>query len=70
MSHITRVENVLRKNNTGSGITAGKLAQLSGLSKIAVYKRVSDLRNVHGETIYRNFKKVNGKRKMFYRIAS
>lgn len=70
MSHLSRVAKVLRQNSKGAGITAGRLAQLSGLSKDAVYKRVSDLRNVEGKTIYSNYRNVNGTRKMFYRIAS
>jgi hypothetical protein len=70
MSHLSRVAKVLRKNNKGTGITAGRLAQLSGLSKDAVYKRVSDLRNVEGKTIYSNYRNVNGRRTMFYRFAA
>ena len=70
MSHLSRVAKVLRKNSNGTGITAGRLAQLSGLSKDAVYKRVSDLRNVEGKTIYSNFRNVNGRRTMFYRFAA
>ena len=53
MSHLSRVAKVLRSNSKGAGITAGRLAQLAGLSKDAVYKRVSDLRNVEGKTIYK-----------------
>lgn len=69
MSHLSRVAKVLRANTKGAGITAGRLAQLSGLSKTAVYKRVSDLRNVEGHRIYSNYRNVNGQRKMFYRFA-
>ena len=70
MSHLSRVAKVLRRNTKGAGITAGRLAQLAGLSKNAVYKRVYDLRAVEGKTIYSNYRNVNGKRKMFYRFAS
>jgi len=70
MSHLSRVAKALRRNSKGAGVTAGRLAQLTGLSKDAVYKRVSDLRNVEGKTIYSNYRNVNGTRKMFYRIAS
>lgn len=70
MSHLSRVAKVLRANTKGAGITVGRLAQLAGLSKDAVYKRVSDLRNVEGKTIYSNYRVVNGKRKMFYRFAA
>lgn len=69
MSHLSRVAKVLRTNTKGAGITAGRLAQLTGLSKNAVYKRVSDLRNVEGHRIYSNYRTVNGQRKMFYRFA-
>jgi alkylated DNA nucleotide flippase Atl1 len=70
MSHLSRVAKVLRRNSKGAGITAGRLAQLSGLSKDAVYKRVYDLRTVEGKTIYSNYRVVNGQRKMFYRFAA
>jgi predicted transcriptional regulator len=69
MSHLSRVAKVLRANTKGAGITVGRLAQLSGLSKTAVYKRVSDLRNVEGHRIFSNYRNVNGQRKMFYRFA-
>jgi len=70
MSHLSRVAKVLHRNTKGAGITAGRLAQLSGLSKNAVYKRVYDLRTLEGKTIYSNYRTVNGKRKMFYRFAA
>ena len=70
MSHLSRVAKVLRTNTKGAGITAGRLAQLAGLSKDAVYKRVYDLRSVEGHRIYSNYRVVNGKRKMFYRFAA
>ncbi len=70
MSHLSRVAKVLRRNTSGAGITAGRLAQLTGLSKDAVYKRVYDLRTLEGKTIYSNYRTVNGKRKMFYRFAA
>ena len=66
MSMLTRVAKHLRANNTGSGISVGKLAQLTGTTKTNVQKRVSDLLNVEGHTIYTN--KRNGK--TFYRIAN
>lgn len=70
MSHLSRVAKVLRRNSKGAGITAGRLAQLAGLSKDAVYKRVYDLRTLEGKTIYSNYRTVNGQRKMFYRFAA
>lgn len=69
MSQLARVAKVLRSNNTGPGITAAAVAKASGVPKTSVYKRVSDLRNVEGRTIYSNFRNVNGRRKMYYRFA-
>lgn len=68
-TQLTRVERLLRRNTRGPGISVGKLAQLAGCSKASVSKRVYDLRS-SGATIYTNTRKVNGERKMFYRIAS
>lgn len=70
MSQLSKVAKVLRRNNTGRGITAAQVAKLSGVPKDSVYKRVSDLRNVEGKTIYSNYRNVNGKRKMYYRFAA
>ena len=67
---ISRVAKYLRQYNTGSGISVAKLAQLANVTKETVHKRVSDLRNVEGHTIYSNFRIVNGVRKMLYRIAA
>lgn len=69
MSHLSRVAKHLRRNTTGPGITPGKLAFLAGIPKNAVYKRVSDLRVIEGKEIFSNFRTVNGKRKMFYRMV-
>lgn len=70
MSQLTRVAKYLRRNNTGKGISAVKLAYLTGMPVESVAKRVSDLRNVEGHTIYSNVRIVNGMRKMLYRIAA
>ena len=70
MSQLSKVAKVLRRNSTGRGITAAQVAKLAGVPKDAVYKRVSDLRNVEGKTIYSNYRNVNGTRKMFYRFAA
>jgi hypothetical protein len=69
MSQLTRVAKQLRRNTEGAGISAGKLAKLAGVPKDSVYKRVYDLRVNEGKDIYSNYRTVNGKRKMFYRIA-
>lgn len=70
MSQLSKVAKVLRSNSTGRGITAAQIAKLAGVPKESVYKRVSDLRNVEGKTIYSNYRTVNGTRKMFYRFAA
>jgi hypothetical protein len=70
MSQLSKVAKVLRRNNTGRGITAAQVAKLAGVPKDSVYKRVSDLRNMEGKTIYSNYRTVNGTRKMFYRFAA
>lgn len=70
MSQLTRVAKHLRRNTSGAGITAAKLSKLSGVPKESVYKRVYDLRTLEGKAIYSNYRRVNGERKMYYRIAS
>lgn len=70
MSQLSKVAKHLRRNTAGAGITAARLAKLAGVPRDAVYKRIYDLREVEGKTIYSNYRTVNGQRKMFYRIAS
>lgn len=70
MSQLTRVAKHLRRNTNGAGISAARLAKLAGVPRDSVYKRVYDLRVNEGKEIYSNYRTVNGKRKMFYRIAS
>lgn len=69
MSQLSKVAKALRRNSD-RGITAAQVARLSGAPKESVYKRVYDLRVNEGKTIYSNYRRVNGKRKMFYRIAA
>ena len=69
MSQLSKVAKVLRQNNKGAGITVAQITRLTGVPKSSVSKRVYDLRTVEGKTIYSNFRTVNGKRKMYYRIA-
>jgi len=68
MSQLSLIEKHLRRNNTGPGVTVDKLSKLTGIPKEGIYKRVSDLREAH--TIYSNYRKVNGERKLYYRIAA
>jgi predicted transcriptional regulator len=70
MSQLSKVAKALRRNNTGAGITVAKIAKLTGAPKDSVHKRVYDLRVMEGKEIYSNYRTVNGKRKLYYRIAS
>lgn len=69
MSQLSKVAKALRQNNKGAGITVAQITRLTGVPKASVSKRVYDLRTIEGKTIYSNFRNVNGKRKMYYRIA-
>lgn len=70
MSQLSKVAKVLRQNNKGAGITVAQITRLTGVPKTSVSKRVYDLRTLEGQTIYSNYRKVNGKRKMYYRFAA
>lgn len=70
MSQLTKVAKYLRQNTEGPGITPRKLASLARVPKESVYKRVHDLRVLEGREIYSNTRVINGRRQMFYRIAS
>lgn len=70
MSQLSKVAKVLRQNTKGAGITVAQIARLTGVPKASVSKRVYDLRTLDGKTIYSNYRKVNGKRKMYYRFAA
>lgn len=67
-SQMAKIEAVLRKNTAGAGVSVAQIANLARVSKDAVYKRVYDLRETH--TIYSNYRSVNGKKKLFYRLAA
>lgn len=66
-TQIEKIEAVLRKHNTGAGITADKVASLARVPRENVSKRVSDLREMYN--IYTNYRDVAGKRTAFYRFA-
>lgn len=70
MSQLSKVAKVLRQNTKTPGITVAQVARLTGMPKASVSKRVSDLRNIEGHTIYSNYRNVNGKRKLYYRFAA
>lgn len=67
LPQITKIENALLRHNTGPGITAAAIARIARVPYEAVSKRVSDLREHY--TIYTNYRKVDGKRTAFYRLA-
>ena len=67
-TQIQKIENALLRHNTGPGITAAAVARIARVPREAVAKRVSDLREVY--TIYTNWRKVDGKRTAFYRLAN
>lgn len=69
MSQLSKVAKALRRN-TERGVTASQIAKFAGAPVDSVYKRIYDLRVNEGKTIYSNYRTVNGKRKMFYRIAA
>jgi hypothetical protein len=66
-TQIEKIENVLLKHNTGAGITADSVARIARVPREAVAKRVADLREFYN--IYTNYRKVDGKRTAFYRLA-
>lgn len=70
MSQLSKVAKVLRANTKGAGITIAQITRLTGVPKASVSKRVYDLRTMEGHKIYSNYRKVNGKRKMYYRFAA
>ena len=66
-TQIEKIENALLRHNTGPGITAKAVARIARVPVDAVAKRVSDLREYY--QIYTNYRKVDGKRTAFYRLA-
>ena len=66
-TQIEKIENVLLRHNAGPGITVDSIARMARVPREAVSKRVADLREFY--SIYTNYRKVNGKRTAFYRLA-
>jgi len=66
-TQIEKIENVLLKHNTGAGITADSVARIARVPRESVSKRVADLREYYN--IYTNYRRVDGKRTAFYRLA-
>lgn len=71
MSQISRVAKVLlRRKDSGSGITVAAIAKAAKMTKDSVYKRIYDLHTVEGVEVRRDYRMVNGKRKVYYSLAS
>ena len=66
-TQIEKIENVLLRHNAGPGITVDSIARMARVPREAVSKRVADLREFY--SIYTNYRKVDGKRTAFYRLA-
>ena len=66
-TQMEKIETVLRKYNTGAGITADRIAKIARVPRENVAKRVSDLREFY--TIYSNTRLVDGVKTLFYRLA-
>jgi hypothetical protein len=67
-TQIEKIENVLLKHTATPGITAAAVARIARVPREAVAKRVADLREYYD--IYTNYRKVDGKRTAFYRLAN
>ena len=66
-TQIEKIENVLLRHNATPGITVDSIARIARVPREAVSKRVADLREFY--SIYTNYRKVDGKRTAFYRLA-
>lgn len=64
---ITKIENALHRYNTGPGITLDSLSKVARVPRGSITQRVAELREHY--KIYTNYRKVNGKRTAFYRLA-
>lgn len=73
MAKITDSEKIVKflaRNTKTPGITPERLAKLAKMSKSAVYRRVAELRTEQHLPIYSNYRVVNGRKTMFYRLAA
>lgn len=69
MTQVNLVEKHLKRHTKGPGITAAKLASLTGLTVASVYRRVYDLRVKKQMPIFTNTRMVKGQRTKYYRLA-
>jgi len=68
-NQIDKVYNYLADNNRGAGVTASRIAKFTHVPRANVIARIADLRNIEGVKIFSNPRTVNGKRKIYYRMA-
>lgn len=68
-SIMDKIYNRLCDNTSSPGITAKALAKKAGTTTDNVYRRISDLRNEFGVTVFAN-KRVRTGRKVYYRVAA
>lgn len=66
-SERNKIESVLRKYNTGPGVSPKSISKLTKVPIDNVYKRIYDLREYH--VIYTNYRMIKGQRKAFYRLS-
>mgnify|MGYP006285216361 CR=1 FL=1 len=66
-TQIEKIENVLLRHTATPGVTTQAIANMARVPYEAVSKRIFDLRQQYD--IYTNYRKVNGKRTAFYRLA-
>ena len=66
-TQIEKVEGALIRHNATPGITAKRIASIARIPQHAVSKIVCTLGDTY--TIYKNWRKVDGKRTAFYRLA-
>ena len=67
-TQMEKIETALLNNTSGAGITVAAIARMARVPYESVAKRVSDLREHY--TIYSNYRNVDGKRTLFYRLAN
>ena len=66
-TQIEKIENVLLRHTATPGVTAQSIANMARVPYETVSKRIFHLRESYN--IYTNYRKVNGKRTAFYRLA-
>jgi len=69
MSQAERIEALLiKEGQVTPGLTVAMIARKAKVPMESVSKRIYDLKE-RGNTIYTNFRNVNGRRKTYYRLG-